>query len=249
MKIRRVEDGEFWVKFKFIDHKGFKRVYKSCGYKEVYENSFKSLFPLAPDGRISLYPIGKEMILSSNSIIKDAETLKWKRVLQANITRLERGNQWAELRPTATHYEIRSGYNTNWAAGVESSLGNALNVLISFGWINVSNSAVDPNDLQSSCRHIYDLSTNSCKLCRADWDILFAKSCCAGGNGGPFQPVYNLGKWHDSNCDSLKPPVGAQLPLTSTGAYHTTPKLDKGICTCGSAKLGSDRHSSWCDIK
>lgn len=246
MKIRRVEDGEFWVKFKFIDHKGFKRVYKSCGYKEVYENSFKSLFPTTPNGRISLYPIGKEMILSSDGTNIDVDKLK--KVLQANITRLERGNQWAELRPTDTHYEIRCNYNTDWNNGTADCLGNALNALISCGWTNVSNSAIDPNDLQSSCRHIYDLSTDSCKLCRADWDVLFAKSCCAGGNGGPFQPVYNLGKWHDSNCDSLKPPVGAQLPLTSTGAYQTAPKIDKQTCVCGSAKLGSDRHSDYCGL-
>lgn len=76
---------------------------------------------------------------------------------------------------------------------------------------------------------------------------LFNKPCCGGVNS-PL-PIYNNGKWHDPNCDTLKAPVnipkyGEQLEFD----LEYKPQNNKK-CTCGSAALGSDRHSDWCDGK
>ena len=122
--------------------------------------------------------------------------------------------------------------------------------------------AVDPNDFQpavtntvptNGCPHVYDIPTDTCKLCNKGWnEILWdTKPCCGGVNtSGPH--YYSKGAWHDSNCDTLKPPTQAQLssPQNTQQPEDYRPQgSKKGLCTCGSAAVGSDRHSSWCDTK
>ena len=79
---------------------------------------------------------------------------------------------------------------------------------------------------------------------------LFGKPCCGGVNDP--MPIYTNGKWHSPNCDTLKAPAripnyGEQLEFDFDKTY--APENNGKKCTCGSASLGSDRHSDWCDIK
>ena len=69
-------------------------------------------------------------------------------------------------------------------------------------------------------------------------------SCCPGKS--PF-PVFNKGKWHDPDCAELKTNM-KQLELDIDQIFAPVPPK-KNKCTCGSASLGSDRHSDWCDGK
>lgn len=85
----------------------------------------------------------------------------------------------------------------------------------------------DPNDLQ------------------AQDNALFGKPCCGGSTGQ--DAIYASGKWHSLDCDSLRPP--ANLPNHQQEPDYRPVAPNKGRCTCGSAAVGSDRHSFWCDIE
>jgi len=108
-------------------------------------------------------------------------------------------------------------------------------------------SGIDPNDLQGACPHVWDSATDSCKLCKKHWDAILwdAKPCCGG-----TPATYTGGKWHDRDCDTLKPPnTAGSIPYPQTQIDYRPAAPKKGLCTCGSAAVGSDRHSSWCDVK
>lgn len=118
---------------------------------------------------------------------------------------------------------------------------------IAQGWKEVT-SGIDPNDLQATCDHRkYDVSTDSCAICGKDWNqILWApvggKPCCGGTGNGPMQ--YSGGKWHDSDCDTLKPqtgPAGIEAPQID---YRPRPSYR---CQCGAqATSNPNCHSTWC---
>ena len=103
----------------------------------------------------------------------------------------------------------------------------------------------DPNDLQVDCPHEWEVATHSCSLCGKSWNSIFwsGKPCCNGGNGGPA--LYSAGKWHSTDCDSLKPPAPSDpynlLPSTD---YRPKPSFS---CQCGAqATSNPNCHSSWC---
>lgn len=100
---------------------------------------------------------------------------------------------------------------------------------LSQGWKEVA-AGYDPNDLQAQDAALWGNS----------------KPCCSGGVGGG---IYIQGKWHDSTCDAIKPPPSGLLPGYNTPIPAVPQPKNYGRCTCGSSAVGSDRHSSWCDIK
>ena len=99
-------------------------------------------------------------------------------------------------------------------------------VLIKAGYKEVL-SGFDPNDLQG-------------------WGT-YQKPCCGGGVGQ--SALYRDGKWHDPNCDTLKPPQtlpdyygqGSKEP-----DYRVKPST--GGCECGSSAVGSDKHAYYCPL-
>ena len=115
---------------------------------------------------------------------------------------------------------MRSDIETNW----HPTYFTVEDFIVSKSWSEVAYGGFDPNDLQGN------------------------KPCCGGGVG--VASTYRAGKWHDQNCDSLKPP---QLPTGATsppsGSDYTWISTKQRKCTCGSSAVGSDRHSDYCDIK
>lgn len=131
------------------------------------------------------------------------------------IRRFEDGRNWVELREDNMY---RSTWFPNWIVshvGPENFMWG--------DWKEILNSTYDPNDL-------FPMST--------------AKPCCGGGIGN-VPATYSQGRWHDTDCDTLKPPptIQTQSPKVESLDYRVKGKK----CTCGSAACGSDRHSSWCD--
>lgn len=95
------------------------------------------------------------------------------------------------------------------------------------GYAPIAASGFDPNDLQA-------------------WGN-YQKPCCGGGTGG-LGASYKDGKWHDTGCDSLTPPATTPDYYGQSSEPDYRPKPSTGGCECGSTKVGSDRHSSWCAL-
>ncbi len=126
----------------------------------------------------------------------------------------------------------------------ENTFTEHLTWMLSQGWKEVT-SGIDPNDLQATCDHRkYDIATDSCQICGKDWNTILwmGKPCCNGGGNGPAQ--YVGGKWHSSDCDTLKPPLGLpEAPSTSID-YRPKPSYR---CQCGAqATSNPNCHSTWC---
>lgn len=87
-------------------------------------------------------------------------------------------------------------------------------------WHEVGYSGFDPNDLQSG-----------------------SKPCCGGGIG--TAATYATGKWHDNECDSLKP---VPLPSGASSPYAWVPSSSpQKVCECGADAVygpGNGLHSA-----
>ena len=159
-----------------------------------------------------------------------------------------------------------------WTEGNEITFSVYLSKILALGWkevnltsgpaVQILNAAVDPNDIQPkylNCPHVYDITTDTRKLCNKGWsEILWdtngaggSKPCCGGGLNNNMPAMYKGGRWHDADCDTLKPPAQAQMPQFQgpMESDYRSAGSKKGLCTCGSSAVGSDRHSSWCDVK
>lgn len=161
----------------------------------------------------------------------------------ASVRRFEKLPLWQEIRIAYRYtcgYEYRNNYGANWQEGNNSSMQECVKELLSAGFKEMALPAVsapivasgyDPNDLQGIDYALW--GTNS-------------KPCCGGGiNGGG---LYVQGKWHDADCDSLKPVPQALLPGYSAPQTSIPQPTNLGRCTCGSTSVGSDRHSHYCDL-
>lgn len=144
-------------------------------------------------------------------------------------------------------YKYTWDMSNGWHDGLVS-FTEQLAWMLSQGWKEVT-SGIDPNDLQGNCTHpTYDITTDSCKVCGKDWtSILWAgKPCCGGGVGKTA--LYGNGKWHDSDCDSLKPPRQSTSDFFGPGKepdYRAKPY--SGGCQCGAwATSNTNAHSYWC---
>ena len=148
------------------------------------------------------------------------------------IRRFESAHGWIELigdRYSPTGYIERELSNEQWKIGSCINMETHIHILSLMGWKEVK-SGFDPNDLQGIDTALW--GTNS-------------KPCCGGGtNGG----LYVQGKWHDADCDSLKPVPQASLPGYSAPQASIPQPTNLGRCTCGSTSVGSDRHSHYCDL-
>lgn len=119
--------------------------------------------------------------------------------------------------------------------------------------ISAHMAGIDPNDLQlptGPCTHVWDRATDTCQLCHKSWNNILwgdTKPCCSGGGNGPM--LYENGKWHSSDCDTLKPPANIPNYKQPAQIDYRPQGSKKGLCTCGSASVGSDKHSDYCDIK
>jgi hypothetical protein len=162
----------------------------------------------------------------------------------ASVRRFERLPLWQELRfapQWACGYEFKNSCGGNWQEGGNSSIQDCIKGLLSSGFKEVTlrpgstqivASGYDPNDLQTQDAALWGNS----------------KPCCGGGVG--TSGFFVNGKWHDSTCDAIKSPTQNQLPGYSIQQNdHKEAPRNLGRCTCGSSAVGSDRHSSWCDIK
>lgn len=147
------------------------------------------------------------------------------------IRRFESSTQWIELakeRYSPTGYVERNGDNTNWVIGGCSNMEAHIDILSLMRWNEVK-AGYDPNDLQAQ-----------------DITLWGGKPCCGGAiqNGG----TYSNGRWHDSDCDSLKAPKQTQAYLPGYTAPAIPQPTNLGRCTCGSTSVGSDKHSYYCDL-
>ena len=144
------------------------------------------------------------------------------------IRRFEDNGYWIELRPTSNHYEFRSRISPDWVDGGFSNINGGIAECLNKGYKEVA-MKIDPNDLVKAP---------------------IPGSCCGKGYGGSGNPVFNGNAWHDSDCPEILKPsnqeyYGLDEKPEAISAVQATVKR----CTCGSASLGSDRHSSWCDSK
>lgn len=166
------------------------------------------------------------------------------------IRRLEhKDGNWVEYRERLDVYEWRDNSTSCWQLGYAKDMKTSIsNQLQCNGWKEVA-AGIDPNDLQPTCDHRkWDAATDSCAICGKDWNtILWAGKPCCGGSSSTGPHFYNQGKWHASDCDSLKPPSAATPTIEQLDYRPAGSK--KGLCTCGSGAVGSDRHSDWCDVK
>lgn len=142
--------------------------------------------------------------------------------------RLERPpDNWIELRRVSTYYEFRNEYNLSWRVGAYISLEEAKNYYIVGGYKEVAMKH-DPNDLQIA-------------------------ACCNAGVGTNSSAIWDGKKWHDINCGEYKKKQQIdmdQMELDLDEIFGSAvPPVKVKKCTCGSASLGSDRHSDYCDIK
>ena len=137
-------------------------------------------------------------------------------------------SDWVELRPTIDHYEYRDSISLNWVKGGWLTLDIGAAKCLAAGYTEVA-MKIDPNDLIKAS---------------------IPGQCCGKGYGGPGTPQWNGNSWHDSDCPEILKPsnqeyYGLDEKPEAISAVQATVKR----CTCGSASLGSDRHSSWCDSK
>jgi len=164
------------------------------------------------------------------------------------IRRFERGAQWEEIRLLPGYlelYEYRNNFtSTTWTEDTISGITEALQNFNDGGWKEVT-AAVDPNDLQASCQHVWDRATDTCQLCKQSWNsILWSSSgrCCAPPDSNiPAQ--YSGGMWHQIDCNSLKPKpaeVSPQIDYRPKAETHHR-------CQCGAwATSNPTCHSFWC---
>lgn len=141
------------------------------------------------------------------------------------MIRFEHQDLWTEVKTTGTELYIRNWLKKDWRLSQSyATLEQLRTDYILYGWKEVK-AGIDPNDLQG--------------LDQALW----GKPCCPGTNGnGPT--FYKNGAWHQGDCTEMAPAttIDLQKDFRDGGSK-------KGICTCGSAAVGSDRHSHWCDVK
>ena len=135
-------------------------------------------------------------------------------------------------------YKFKWPWFTTWYPGYET-LTDILAEYKQCGYIEVDllgtpllQSGFDPNDIQAQDAALWGSG----------------KPCCGGGIGN-IAPTYGNGKWHDNNCDSLKAPYDPIAYTLPAEKDHRPEASKKGLCTCGSAAVGSDRHSYWCDVE
>jgi len=167
---------------------------------------------------------------------------------------------WIEYRKTPQHYEWRDNHHT-WSPGYAITMEHSIRLqLKNSHWKEVT-SGIDPNDLFPAspvvtmpCPHVYNVATDTCKLCNKNWnEILWdsnggSKPCCGGAGGqGPY--YYTKGAWHQSDCLEVASQKGLPFSQADMEEDYRPVGSKKGLCTCGSAAVGSDRHSSWCDTK
>lgn len=166
------------------------------------------------------------------------------------IRRFEWGLDWCETRKTDTHYEYRDNHNRLWSRGTFGDMEAGIKHILSYGFKEVT-MAIDPNDLQSTCAHqAWDRATDSCAICGKDWNTISwqpsgNKPCCGGSSGtGPH--YYTKGAWHQSDCLEV---AGAKQSVNPAKIDFRPEGSKRGLCTCGSSAVGSDRHSDYCDSK
>ena len=105
--------------------------------------------------------------------------------------------------------------------------------------------------------HTWGILTLKCKECNVTMPMGFNTGCpgvfsCCGDKSGGAKWDTNQKRWICRDCGSPK----ADLPGLTSGnitiegpfEYSPSPPGVQKKCTCGSAAVGSDRHSSWCDL-
>lgn len=77
-------------------------------------------------------------------------------------------------------------------------------------------------------------------------DLQLSKPCCGGGMGPGIVSIYGNGKWHDSDCDSLKAPQVSEKADIVWG-YEPNYRSSGKRCECGAgATSNPNAHSFWC---
>jgi hypothetical protein len=95
--------------------------------------------------------------------------------------------------------------------------------------------------------HIWNMVTDTCFHCSKDAQTILSSSkpCCGGGISTTAQ--YANGKWHDKDCDTLKPPASVPGGLSGYIAqpdYRPQPTYG---CQCGAGATSNPNcHSTWC---
>lgn len=78
-------------------------------------------------------------------------------------------------------------------------------------------------------------------------DLQLSKPCCGGGVGPGIFAVYGGGKWHDNDCDTLKPPP--REDKSDIFGYYGEPnyRATGKKCECGAGHTANPNcHSTWC---
>jgi len=145
------------------------------------------------------------------------------------IRRFEDTGYWIELRPTSNHYEFRSKMSPDWVDGGFSNINGGIAECLKSGYKEVT-MKIDPNDLVKAS---------------------IPGQCCGKGYGGSGSPIFTSSSWHDSDCPEVFKASNEEYELTTSDGAHigSVPKTAVSKrCECGSATLGSDKHSPWCPL-
>jgi hypothetical protein len=166
------------------------------------------------------------------------------------IRRIVLSNRWIELEDTPQGLRVATEYDKKgWITAVYKTAESWIIDYIKDGWKEVTNTAtIDPNDAQGFCDHRkWDAATDTCAICGKNWETIMwsgSKPCCGGSSGnGPH--YYTNGKWHQSDCDSLKPPTS--LPVGASQEPDYRPKPNGFRCECGAqATSNPNAHAFYC---